>query len=135
MSLTPEPIEPAREPDSIGELFRRLLEDVVHLVRTELRLARAELAGAAGPAMGGLALIIGGVVFASAALLCLVGALVAWLATFLGVTGAALASAAILGVLAAILVGIGLGAIRKTELAPRRAVANVKRDVQALKGE
>ncbi|KPF61772.1 hypothetical protein IP88_15530 [alpha proteobacterium AAP81b] len=123
------------EADSIGELLRRLLEDVVHLVRTELRLARAEVGAGAAAAAGGAGMIVGGIVFVSAALICLTVALVAWLSTWLGVPGAALAVAAGTAVLGMVLILLGVNAVKKIDLAPRRTVANVKRDVQALKGE
>lgn len=130
------PASPSAAPRlSLAELLRKLVDDIIGLMRSELRLAGSEMRSNIASAVGGLSLVAIGLVLFSVATLCLLGALVVWLSAFVGLVGAALAVG-----IGALLVGFGLiygGAakLQSTDLAPRRAAANLKHNVERLKGE
>ncbi len=121
--------------DSLGQLTVRLVDDVVHLVRTELRLARTEMQEGISQALIAVGAVAAGGMIASLALLCLLVAGIAALAKSVGIVAAALIVAAIVAVVGAILIFVGIGMLKKIELAPKRMVANLKRDVETLKGD
>jgi uncharacterized membrane protein YqjE len=125
--------EPPQEP--LGAIVHRLTEQVPELVRSELRLAQAELTEK-GKAAG-----IGAGLFSAAGLLGLFafGTLVA--AGVLALDLALPAWAAALVVAAVLLVAAGVAALmgkkevtQATPAAPERAIAGVKQDVATLKG-
>jgi uncharacterized membrane protein YqjE len=132
-----DPLRKAPEPpdQSLGVIVHRLSEQIPDLVRSELRLAQAELTEkgkAAGlgvglfSAAGVLGLFAFGTLIA-AAILALAEALPAW--------AAALIVAGVLLVAAGIAALIGKKEVAgATPPAPERALAGVKRDVAALKG-
>lgn len=125
--------EPVATP-SIGQLVMRLVEDIQHLFRTEIRLAKSELKGnIASIARGGVFAVIGGVVLLGA-LFTLLGAAVAFLAPLVGVAFAALIVAMVAGIVGGLMVRSGIKKISVASLAPDRAVASLKQDADALKG-
>ncbi len=128
----PQPAPAAR--DSIGDLLRRLVDDMILLVRSELRLAGGEIRQKAAGAAGSVGAIVAGATLLSLATLCLVGAAVAWLAERVGLVPAALIVAAATAGVGALLIIVGIGRLRTTDLAPQRAVANLKRSVGTLTG-
>ena len=132
-STVERPVAPKRE--SIGDLFRRLIDDIVGLVRTELQLARSEVGVSINRAAGSLAAVAVGAMLAMVATSCLLVATIAWLAERVGLVEAALIVAAILGVAAGTLVATGIGKLRRLDLAPKRAAANLQRSVDLLKGD
>jgi uncharacterized membrane protein YqjE len=122
------------EKQSTGELVSRLSEDMSRLVRDEMRLAQAELTEK-GKRAG-----IGVGMFGVAGLLALygVGVLIATVILALALAMPAWLAALIVGVV--LLAAAGVAALLgKKEVAqaappvPERTVANVKRDVQAVK--
>lgn len=131
MSNTPPPTP--EEP--LGAVVHRLSEQVPELVRSEVRLAQAELAqkgkaaglGIAGFGAAGLLALYGLGLLLAAAVAALALALPVWAAALI-VAGAVL------------LVAAGAAAFGKKEVAqatpaaPERAVAGVKEDVATLKG-
>ena len=68
-------------------------------------------------------------------MLCLLGAVVAWLAQSVGIVAAALIVAAGAIVVGGGLIAFGIGRLKQFELAPKRTVANLKRDAETLKGD
>jgi hypothetical protein len=120
---------------SIGDLFRQLIENIADLVRLELRLARAEFRTGIRQSAGSVAAIAVGGMLAMVATSCLLVATIAWLATKVGLVNAALIVAAVLGVAAAMLIAAGIGKLQQLDLAPKRAAANLKRNVEMLKGD
>ena len=85
--------------------------------------------------MGSVAAIAAGGMLALVATSCLLVATIAALAERVGLVWAALIVAGVLGVGAAALIIGGIGAWRKTDLAPKRTVANLQRGLETLKGD
>ena len=119
---------------SIAELLRQLVDDGNHLVRGEIRLAKAEVRdtiAAAARGAGGIGL---GATLLLGAVLTLLGAAVAFLAPVVGIGWAAV----IVGV-AALAVGGGLIAggiktLQASRVLPARTVRSVKRDAARIAG-
>jgi uncharacterized membrane protein YqjE len=125
--------EPPEEP--LGAIVHRMTEQVPELVRSELRLAQAELTEK-GKAAG-----IGAGLFSAAGLLGLFAFATLIAAGVLGLDVVLPAWAAALIVAAVLLVAAGIAAmvgkkeiVQATPPAPERAVAGVKQDVATLKG-
>lgn len=128
-----DPVRTTDEP--IGAVVHRLSEQVPELVRSEVRLAQAELAqkgkaaglGIAGFGVAGLLALYGVAVLLAAA--------VAALALTLPVWASALIIAGVLFVAAGGAAMFGKKEVAQaTPPAPERAVAGVKEDVATLKG-
>ena len=135
-SITPTSasVPPSQEP-TLGALVHDLSEQTAALVRSEVDLAKAELAAkgkAAGLGAGllgaaGLLAFYGGAVLIATAILALTLVLPEWAAAL--IVGLMLLAAA--GVAAL----LGKGKVNKaTPAAPERAVAGVKQDVETIKG-
>jgi len=125
----------ATEPASIGELLRRLIEDIGNLFRAELRLARSEVVAGAASARGGVVAVAAGATFMTASLLALLAAAIGWLAPYVGVGLAAFIVSVASAVLGGVLIAVGIGKIRLVRLTPTRAFARLKRDAEALNGD
>ena len=128
-STTPTTDEP------LGALVHRLSEQIPELVRSEMRLAQAELSEKgkkAGMGIGmfsaaGLLAFLGLCTLVTTAILALALALPAW--------AAALLVAVVLLIGAGIAVAVGKREIEQaTPPAPERAIAGVKEDVATVKG-
>ncbi len=129
--------DPARNSEEpLGAVVHRLTEQVPELIRSEIRLAQAELTekgkrvgmgvGAFGAA--GLIALYGLGVLIAAAVLALALVLPSW--------ASALIVAGVLFVIAAVAAVVGRKEVREgTPPAPQRAIAGVKEDVATLKGE
>lgn len=124
---TPEP--------TIGELIRSLMLDLSHLVRTEIKLAQAEVGQSVSRAKTPVALIAIGGLLMFGAFLCLLAAFVGWLATLVGPGWAALIVAVIVGGAGAALVMSGARKMKGIGFVPTRSVMSLKQDAQALKGK
>lgn len=128
-----DPVRTTDEP--IGAVVHRLSEQVPELVRSEVRLAQAELAqkgkaaglGIAGFGAAGLLALYGLAVLLVAAIAALALALPVWASALIvaGVLLVAAAGAAMFG---------KKEVAQATPPAPERAVAGVKEDVATLKG-
>ena len=129
----PTPETQTRE--SIADLFRRLIDEITALIRTELRLARSEMKASISSAMGSLAAIAVGGLLAMSAMTCALVATIVWLAEHIGLLAAVLIVAGVLAVLAAVLIIGGVSKLQHLDLAPKRATANLKKTADALKGE
>lgn len=114
----------------VSDAMRALLD----LVRGEAALARAEIEATLRKAAAGLVLVLLGAAVSLAALNVLAGAAVAALvAAGLSAGWAALAVAAALLLVAALLAALGRRALAPSNLTPRRAARNLRRDAQTLK--
>lgn len=125
---------PGQEP-TLGALVHDLSEQTSALVRSEVELAKAELAAkgkAAGIGAGlfgaaGVLVFLGGAVLVTTVILALALVLPAWAAA-LAVAVALLAAAGVAAV-------VGKGKVSEaTPPAPERAVEGVKQDVETIKG-
>ena len=130
---TPAP-KPAKR-SSIGDLLRQLVDDIINLVRTELKLARAEVADSVRQSAGSLAAIAVGGMLAMVAATCLLIALIVWLSAKVGLLMATLLVAGVSGAGAAVLIAGGIAKLQALDLAPKRAAANLKRNAEMLKGD
>jgi VIT1/CCC1 family predicted Fe2+/Mn2+ transporter len=124
----------AEERSTIPALFRQLTDDVTHLARSEVKLARAEVMGSIHALVRPLIVVIAAALVGVAALFTLMGAFVGFLTPVVGSAGlAALIVAVILGLIAFVLLQSGLARIGKVSVVPERAVMSVKADVAAVK--
>ncbi|MET7986603.1 MULTISPECIES: phage holin family protein [unclassified Streptomyces] len=119
----------------MGELVQQASQQLTELVRSEMRLAQAEMKektkryGKSGGLFGGASLV--GLLMLQA----LVATVIAALALVLPVWAAALVVTAALGVIAAILaLGGKKQADKAAPLTPQSTIENVKADVAEIKG-
>ena len=124
-----------REERSLGDLFSELMGETSTLIRQEVALAQVELTNKAtkvGKNVGYL--VVGGAV-GYAALLVLLGAVVAILALFLPLWASALIVGIAVGIVAFVLINSALAELRKTDLAPHETVESIKEDAKWLKDQ
>ena len=126
MPGTPEP--------TIGELIRSLLQDMGQLIRTEIKLAQAEVGQNVSRAKAPVAMMAVGGLLLFGAFLTLLGALVGWLADAVGPGWAAFIVAVVVGGAGVALMLSAKNKLSNVALTPTRTVASVKQDAQALKG-
>ena len=98
MDMRINPKVPGTPEPTIGELIRSLLLDVGQLVRTEIKLAQAEVGQNVKRATAPMALMAGGALLMFGAFLALLGAFVGWLAPLVGAGWAALIVAVVTAV-------------------------------------
>jgi len=124
---------PNTEP-TVGALVHQLSEEIPHLVRSEIRLAQAEVAqkgkrvgvGIGMFSAAGLLAFLGLATLVATAVLGLAEALPAWLS--------ALIVAAVLLLVAGVFAVLGKGKVSDGQpLKPERAIAGVQADVATLK--
>ena len=120
---------------SLGELIAALPRLVVELIKAELDRLKAEFAQKAKYAGIGIGLFAAAAGLLFFALGVLVAAAILGLAVDLPGWAAALIVFGVLIVIALVLVLIGLASLKKVNgVAPKETIANVKSDVDALKG-
>jgi hypothetical protein len=117
----------------ISELLSDALNQLSALIRTEIQLARTEIAGKAVRAALGLGMLGGALAVAIAAVVLLLMALAEqldnWMPEALALLITGLIGAAISGALA----WAGLQRMRAEELAPKRTIEQLQRDAAAAK--
>jgi putative superfamily III holin-X len=119
---------------SVGDLTKQLSQDVSDLVRKELELGKAELSAKLRTLAVGGGLIAGGAVLLLATLGALTAAAILALSNVLDAWLAALVVGAAIGLVATLLVLIGLKSIRRAAPAvPTETVESVKEDVAWVK--
>jgi len=119
---------------SLGELFSDLSQQTAALVKQEMRLAKAELSDKLSDVGKHAAMIGAAVTFGLAAVLA-VAAAIALLLVEIGVEpwGAALITAAAMGLAAYTLAQAGITALRKKSIAPVETIHSLKETTQWLK--
>jgi uncharacterized membrane protein YqjE len=119
---------------SLGDLFSELSTQTADLIRQEIRLAKAEL-GTKLADIGKHAMMIGAAVAFGLAAVIAVAAAVALLLVDIGVEpwGAALLTAAAMGLAAYLLAQAGITALRKKSIAPVETIHSLKETTQWLK--
>lgn len=133
--MTPtERTDGAADP-TLGALVHDLSTQIPELVRSELRLAQAELAEKGKRAGLGAGLLGAAGVTALYGVAVLLAALVLGLAAVLPAWAAALVVALVLLAAAGVLALRGKGQVEQaTPAAPERAIAGIKEDVETVKG-
>jgi drug/metabolite transporter (DMT)-like permease len=119
---------------SITRLLGDAFEQLSHLVQTEIRLARAELADKAARAGAGVGMLFGGLLLLIPAVVLFLIALAIFLVQqgmspvaahlLAGVVGAAVSAA---------LIFTGLARLKPSELSPDTTIGQVRKDVAAAK--
>ena len=127
----------ARKDDrSLGELFADLARDMGVLVRQEVGLATTEMTHKATRAGRELAVLAVGGLVAYAGLLGILAAIVIGLATAgLPWWLAALVVGVVVALLGVVLVQRGLAALKHADLAPRETMQTLKEDTQWVKDQ
>jgi hypothetical protein len=127
----------ATPPDdkSFSELISTGLEQLSALFRSEIQLAKAEMAKKATNAGMAIGLLVGGVAFAMATLVMLLTTIAMFLVQAGLGAGIAFLLATIIGAaVAAILVSAGIKKLKSETLVPERTVHQIQMDAQAAKG-
>jgi hypothetical protein len=118
---------------SLVQLMQDILSNVQHILRSEVRLATAEVKEEVGKGGKAGAVLVAGVVFALYALgFLLLGAVYA-LSLRMPLWSAALVTAGFAGVVAAVLIVIGRRRIGQVHLKPERTVETMKENVGWLR--
>jgi hypothetical protein len=119
---------------SLGELFGDLARDMGLLVRQEVELATSEMTRKVARAAQDVAMVAVGSLLVYAGLLGILAALVIGLAAAgLSWWQAALVVGVVAAVIGALLLQRGLAALKQTDLAPRAALESLKEDTQWAK--
>lgn len=116
-------------------LARGLVDDTTHLLRTEVKLAKAEVSANLIALIRPIGFIMMGMLLAVGALFTLLGAFVGLLTPRFGDGVAALIVAALTALVAGLLAWGGMSALKKARIAPERAKFSLKRDVNTLTTE
>jgi uncharacterized membrane protein YqjE len=119
---------------SLGELFSDLSQQTADLIKQEMRLAKAEI-GEKLSDVGRHAMMIGvSIAFGLAAVIAVAAAIALFLVD-IGVApwGAAIITAAVMGVTAYLLAQSGISALRKKSIAPVETIHSLKETTQWLK--
>lgn len=134
--MTPPPATPApQKRESIRDLLKRLGDEFIALIRSELRLAGGEVRENLAEAAGALVLLAVGLMLVSVAMLCLLGAAVIFVSHYTGLLAAALIVGSIATIVGGIVIAAGVTRLKAADLAPKRLAANIRRDVETLKGD
>ena len=122
------------ESRSVAELFSDALQQVTKLIRTEIALARAEIADKASTAAMGIGFLAGAAVVTIAAVVVLLFALAAWLGE-LGLSDSlAYLVAGVVGVLiSAALAWTGMNRLTPRNLTPDRTIEQLQRDAAVVR--
>jgi Flp pilus assembly protein TadB len=121
--------ETRKHEPTLGELFHNLTAESRLLLRQEVQLAKAELKQSATRMSRGAGFVSAAGFLGNAALLCLIAAIVAGLATFMALWLAAFIVAIVIGAIAVVVGNKGLSIIKHTEVAPEQTIQTVREDV------
>ena len=110
----------------LKDIVQGIIGNIQDIVRSEVRLAKAELADQAAKAKsaltvmgaGALAVVYSGALFLATCVLALATVLPAWMA--------ALIVATVVGILAATLTSIGVSRLKQANFTPEKAIRSVK---------
>lgn len=127
-----EPQARAMEPQKISELVRHLVDQVSTLFRQELSLAIAELSRSLTAVIVGLTsvAVAGALLFAG--LLVLLFAAVTGLALVLPAWLAAVVVGAVVVLIGASLLGVGISRFKAATVPPKRSAASLRKDKEVL---
>ena len=114
---------------SIGTVLKDIVGNVQQIVRSEIRLASAEVRQEVRKAGQGAALLMAGGAVAVLSLGCVLIAAISALATIVALWIAALIVAAVAGVAGAIFVAAGMKRIRQITITPTRTLATIEESI------
>ena len=130
----PSPREPSEA--SLGELVSQVSQQIPELVRSEIRLAQAEVAEKGKKAGPGIGMLGAGGVLALYGLGALFATLILVLALFLPAWAAALIVTVLIFAVAGIAALLGKKKVQEASPPkPERAIEGLKQDVATVKGE
>jgi len=119
---------------SISRLLGDAFEQLSHLVQTEIRLARAELADKAASVGIGIGLLFGGLLLIVPAFVLFLIALALFLAQEgMSPVGAHLLSGLVGALLGGVLIAIGLQRLKPSSLTPDTTIRQVQKDIAAAR--
>lgn len=119
-----------RDTRSLGEIVQDVLRDIQEVMRSELRLARTEMADKARQTGKAAGMLGGAAVVGLMALACLVVAAVAALALAMPVWLAALIVGLLLGIAGGVAYAAGRAKLRRVTPVPEQTVQTLKDDVE-----
>src|SRR5436190_15716186 len=122
-----------KEQASLGDLFSDLAEQTGKLIRQEAALAKTELAQKATAAGKNIGMLAAGAFIGYAGLLGVTAALIVGLAYVLPLWLSALIVGAVLAITAYFLINTALTALKNTPWAPEETIESIKEDAQWLK--
>jgi high-affinity K+ transport system ATPase subunit B len=120
---------------SIGSLLSDIVGNLQQIIRSEVRLAKAEVTEELTKAGRAMIWLVAGVVLATMACGFLLLAAVYLLAHFFQPWVAALIVALVIGAIGGALVAIGAAHLRRVSLAPSRTVTSVQENIQWAKAQ
>ena len=120
---------------SSGEIVQDLVENVQEILRSEVRLAKAEITQEAKKAARGAAISAGGAILAIFALGLLLWTAVYALALALAVWAAALIVGVLVGIAAGIMLAAGRARMKQVHPKPETTIRSLKENVQWLKNQ
>jgi len=124
-------VEPAAR--STSDILRDVVRDVQELLRSEVRLAKAEVSEQANRAKSAGGFIGGAAVAGLFAGMCFIAACIGLLAMAMPVWAASLIMAVVLGAPAAVLYARGKDRLRNFHAVPEQTVETIKEDVAWVK--
>ncbi len=117
---------------SIGDLLRQLVDDGNHLIRTEIRLAKAEVRdNLMSAARSGVGVGLGGVLMLGA-VFTLLGAAVVFLTPVVGAGWAAVIVGVAAFALGGALIAGAVSKLKHASVVPDRTVRSVRRDAEKI---
>jgi uncharacterized membrane protein YqjE len=119
----------------ITEIASSIIENVQELVRSEIRLAKAEITEEAIKAGTSIAVLFAGILLALYSFGFLLLAVVYGLSRFIGDSLAALLVALLVAVIAGVLVMQGVGRLKHLHPKPERTIRTVRENIQWARGQ
>jgi uncharacterized membrane protein len=117
---------------SLGDLFGDLSQKAGLLARQEIQLAKVEMKQKATEATAEIGTIVIGGFLANAALLALVTALIVALTEFMALWLSALIVGVVIAVIAGLLIGKGVTALKEMNVVPEQTVSTLQEDKEWL---
>ena len=115
---------------SVGELLSELATETTALVRAEVKLATTEMTQKAADAGKQAAVIAVGSALAAVSLLVLLSALVLGLGTLIPMWASALLVGAVVGVVAVIVIQVGVAALKRVDPTPQQTIKSLQENRQ-----
>ncbi len=115
---------------SVGELLAELAGETTTLVRAEVKLATTEMTQKATDAGKQAAVVAAGSLLGAVSLLILLSALVLGLGTVIPLWASALLVGAVVGVVAFIVIQVGLTALKRVDPTPKQTIKSLQENRQ-----